>query len=275
MINGHRNSMKQSLFLSNERSFSSSISVFSSTLENREERVAEVYEEIEQNLILLGATAIEDKLQDGVGECIQRLSQAGIKIWVLTGDKTETAYNIGLSTKLLTNEMDIHTIEEKDEENVINKIEEVRNSMMDKIEELFEINPIDRNQRLNWNSLGINVLHFDKYRKREENEINTNPMKKSVRFSVENSSINDQQFEDDQPFEGFAILITGQSLIHALSQNVQMKFLEIATMCKSVICCRVTPLQKAQVVQLVMNNEKQMTLAIGDGANDVSMIQSF
>ena len=244
-------------------------------MENREEHVAEIYEEIEKNLILLGATAIEDKLQDGVGECIQRLSQAGIKIWVLTGDKTETAYNIGLSSKLLTNEMDIQIIEEKDEENVTNKIEEIRNSMMDKIEDLFEINPIDRNQRLNWDSFGINVLHFDKYRKREENEINTNPMNKSVRFSADNSSINDQQFEDNQPFEGFAILITGQALIHALSQNLQMKFLEIATMCKSVICCRVTPLQKAQVVQLVMNNEKQMTLAIGDGANDVSMIQSL
>ncbi len=71
--------------------------------------------------------------------------------------------------------------------------------------------------------------------------------------------------------EGFAILITGQ----ALSQNLKMKFLEIGTMCKSVICCRVTPIQKAQVVELVMKNEKQTTLAIGDGANHVSMIQSL
>jgi phospholipid-translocating ATPase len=46
-----------------------------------------MYEEIEKDLILLGATAIEDKLQDGVPQCIERLSQAGIKIWVLTGDK--------------------------------------------------------------------------------------------------------------------------------------------------------------------------------------------
>ena len=53
-----------------------------------------------------------------------------------------------------------------------------------------------------------------------------------------------------------------------------MKFLEISTMCKAVVCCRVTPLQKAQVVDLVMKNERKITLAIGDGANDVSMIQS-
>jgi phospholipid-translocating ATPase len=57
-------------------------------LEERDEKVAEMYEQIERNLILVGATGIEDKLQDGVPQCIQRLTQAGIKIWVLTGDKT-------------------------------------------------------------------------------------------------------------------------------------------------------------------------------------------
>ncbi len=56
-------------------------------MENREEKVNDAYEEIEKNLKLLGATAIEDKLQDGVPECIERLARAGIKIWVLTGDK--------------------------------------------------------------------------------------------------------------------------------------------------------------------------------------------
>lgn len=56
-------------------------------MEQRHEKVAEMYEQIEKNLILLGATAIEDKLQDGVPQCIERLIQAGIKIWVLTGDK--------------------------------------------------------------------------------------------------------------------------------------------------------------------------------------------
>jgi phospholipid-translocating ATPase len=56
-------------------------------MEHRDEKVSEMYEQIETNLTLLGATAIEDKLQDGVPQCIERLSQAGIKIWVLTGDK--------------------------------------------------------------------------------------------------------------------------------------------------------------------------------------------
>jgi phospholipid-translocating ATPase len=258
-------------------------------MEQRDEKVAELYEEIEKNLNLLGATGIEDKLQDGVPQCIERLAQAGIKIWVLTGDKIgneiiylikiidlfipETAYNIGLSCKLLTNEMEIKTIEENSEESVAAKLDDIRNSMIEKIEELFDVNIDDRDKRLDWKSWGINNLNFDKYRKPYHGEINSNASVKSVRFSVEDPSINDQSIDTEQ-FEGFAILITGQALTHALSENLKMKFLEIGTMCKAVICCRVTPLQKAQVVELVMKNENKTTLAIGDGANDVSMIQS-
>jgi phospholipid-translocating ATPase len=59
--------------------------------ENREDEVERVSNEVEQNLMLLGATAIEDKLQDGVPEAIADLKDAGIKVWVLTGDKLETA----------------------------------------------------------------------------------------------------------------------------------------------------------------------------------------
>jgi magnesium-transporting ATPase (P-type) len=170
--------------------------------------------------------------------------------------------------------MEIKMIEETTEEDVAAKLEEIRNSMIDKIEELFNINIIDKDKRLDWNSWGINILNFDKYRKTFNSEINSNTSVKSIRFSADDSSIN-EQFINIEQFEGFAILITGQALIHALSDNLKMKFLELGTMCKAVICCRVTPMQKAQVVELVMQNEKQTTLAIGDGANDVSMIQSF
>jgi P-type E1-E2 ATPase len=57
-------------------------------MQNREEQIDELYEEIEKNMKLIGMTAIEDKLQDGVPQCIESLTQAGIKIWMLTGDKT-------------------------------------------------------------------------------------------------------------------------------------------------------------------------------------------
>lgn len=64
------------------------------------------------------------------------------------------------------------------------------------------------------------------------------------------------------------------SQAHALEADMEKDFLEIACMCKTVICCRVTPLQKAQVVELVKKYKKAVTLAIGDGANDISMIKS-
>jgi magnesium-transporting ATPase (P-type) len=171
--------------------------------------------------------------------------------------------------------MEIKMIEENSFEEVSVKLEEIRNSMINKIEELFDVRIDDRDKRLDWKEWGIDTLNFDQYRKRYHSEINSNASVKSIRFSVEDSSINYQIEEDQEQFQGFAILITGQALIHALQDDLKMKFLELATMCKAVICCRVTPMQKAQVVELVIENEKKSTLAIGDGANDVSMIQSL
>uniref|UniRef100_A0A667XYW8 Phospholipid-transporting ATPase n=1 Tax=Myripristis murdjan TaxID=586833 RepID=A0A667XYW8_9TELE len=77
----------------------------STALDERESKLDQLYEEIEKDLLLLGATAIEDKLQDGVPHTIEQLSKADIKIWVLTGDKQETAENIGYSCNMLREEM--------------------------------------------------------------------------------------------------------------------------------------------------------------------------
>jgi P-type E1-E2 ATPase len=71
----------------------------------REEKVDQVAVELEKGFTLIGSTAIEDKLQDGVGDTIQFMKDAGIKVWVLTGDKVETAINIGYSCRLLNNDM--------------------------------------------------------------------------------------------------------------------------------------------------------------------------
>ncbi|CAF3159951.1 unnamed protein product [Rotaria sp. Silwood2] len=238
------------------------------SMEKRDEKVKDAYEEIEKNLILIGATGIEDKLQDGVPQCIERLACAGIKIWVLTGDKLETARNIGLSCRLLTNDMELYVIEEENENAVERKLQEVRNEMINKIEQLFYVCIEDKNKRLDWKDWGIDVMKFHQYRKpyyqshSEAQRLNGHAM----------TTIDTNQ-QDDEEFEGFGLLITGQALTFALSEKFKMKFLEIGTMCKAVVCCRATPLQKAQVVDLVMKNERKITLAIGDGANDVSMIQ--
>lgn len=73
---------------------------------------------------------------------------------------------------------------------------------------------------------------------------------------------------------GFAMVVNGHSLVHCLSAQLEERFLDIASQCKSVICCRVTPLQKAMVVELIKRTKNAVTLAIGDGANDVSMIKA-
>lgn len=78
---------------------------------------------------------------------------------------------------------------------------------------------------------------------------------------------------DGDEGSGFAIVVNGHSLVHCLAIDMEQKFLEIASQCKAVICCRVTPLQKALVVALMKRSKNAVTLAIGDGANDVSMIK--
>jgi len=75
------------------------------SIENRDEKVAAVNELIEKELELIGSTAIEDRLQDEVVDTIQFMKATGIKVWVLTGDKIETAINIGTSCGLLDNSM--------------------------------------------------------------------------------------------------------------------------------------------------------------------------
>jgi len=83
-----------------------------SSFKDRQKQIDEVSEIIENDFILIGSTAIEDKLQDNVGEVISFIKQAGIKLWVLTGDKIETAINIGFSCEVLDKEMEIFIINE-------------------------------------------------------------------------------------------------------------------------------------------------------------------
>ena len=72
-----------------------------SSINNKEEKIAIAVAKLENNYELVGATAIEDQLQEEVGETIQTIKDAGIKFWMLTGDKIETAINIGFSCKVL------------------------------------------------------------------------------------------------------------------------------------------------------------------------------
>ncbi|CAM1330633.1 ATP8B2 (predicted) [Pycnogonum litorale] len=212
----------------------------STSLEDREAKVNEIYEEIEKNLILIGASAIEDKLQDGVPAAIANLALAGIKIWILTGDKQETAINIGYSCELLTDEMiDVFTVDAHEFADVEMQLRKYRESIA---------NVASTQNKAN----NCNVINF---------------------AATDDEVHNDDSFCSSE-LGGFALVVNGHSLVHALKPQLERLFLAVASECKAVICCRVTPLQKALVVDLVKRYKKAVTLAIGDGANDVSMIKT-
>lgn len=202
---------------------------------DREEELEKVSDEIERHLILLGGTAIEDRLQDGVPDSIALLGEAGIKLWVLTGDKVETAINIGFSCNLLNNDMELLVIKTTGPD-----VEDLGATPKDIVDTLIS-----------------QYLH-DKFGMAGSEE----ELKKA-------------KAEHDIPRGEFAVIIDGEALKYALStEDMKRKFLLLCKNCKSVLCCRVSPAQKAAVVKLVKNTLDVMTLAIGDGSNDVAMIQS-
>jgi phospholipid-transporting ATPase len=179
-------------------------------LVGREEKLMGVAELIEKDLTLIGATAIEDKLQVGVSETISHLAQANIKLWVLTGDKKETAINIGFACAVLTQQMSILEIDVHSHEEAAAQLQVAR--------------------------VGLN---------------DTKSSGKPV-----------------------ALVVTGAALVFMLEPALIMDFLAVSCECVSVICCRVSPLQKRLVTKMVKDNKKVITLSIGDGANDVPMIQA-
>uniref|UniRef100_A0A4W5R2V8 Phospholipid-transporting ATPase n=1 Tax=Hucho hucho TaxID=62062 RepID=A0A4W5R2V8_9TELE len=177
-------------------------------LQQREERLAEVFSFIEKNLELLGATGVEDKLQEKVQETIEALRLAGIKVWVLTGDKHETAVSVSLSCGHFHRTMNIlELVQQKSD-----------NECAEQLRQLA------------------------------------------------------RRIKDDHVIQ-HGLVVDGASLSLALRGHEKL-FMEVCKNCSAVLCCRMAPLQKAKVVRLLKTSlEKPITLAIGDGANDVSMIQ--
>jgi phospholipid-transporting ATPase len=177
-------------------------------IHNRASRIEALGAEIEQNLTLVGATAIEDKLQDKVPETIAALKEAGIKVWVLTGDKIETAVNIGYSCRLLSNEMVQLRVVGKSSAEVKEELQTAKNEL--------------------------------------------------AVFSFANR---------------YALLISGDALLKAVRPDLAEDLMLVADKCEAVLCCRVSPQQKAQIIVMVRNAViDAKTLGIGDGANDVNMI---
>lgn len=180
-----------------------------STLVDREWRIAEVCQRLERDLEVLGVTAIEDRLQDGVPETIYTLRKAGIHFWMLTGDKQNTAIQIALSCNFISPEPkgQLLLIDGKTEEEVGRSLERVLLTMRTTASEPKDV----------------------------------------------------------------AFVVDGWALEIAL-KHYWKAFTELAILSRTAICCRVTPSQKAQLVQILKSCDYR-TLAIGDGGNDVRMIQ--
>ncbi|KAF3848749.1 hypothetical protein F7725_015246 [Dissostichus mawsoni] len=216
------------------------------SMSDRDATLDRVYEQIESNLMLIGATAIEDKLQDGVPETIAKLAKADIKIWVLTGDKKETAENIGYSCSLLTDDMQIHygedvkttgerasnfpSREKETSRTVLHPAGEKRSRHHRRMAERNSVRKEEERRRLRLRRLGRKAPP-------------TNPT-------------------DGEPMDDLE------------KEMRQIDFVDMACECEAVICCRVTPKQKGNVVSLVKKYKKAVTLSIGDGANDVNMIKT-
>jgi phospholipid-translocating ATPase len=198
--------------------------IAAAAIQDREDKLEAVADLIERELTLLGGTAIEDRLQEGVPDTIALLAEAGIKLWVLTGDKVETAINIGFSCNLLNNDMELILFRVEDDQITTAEAE------------------LDR--------------HLASF-----NMTGSDAELKAARKSHE------------APGPTHAIVIDGDTLKLVLDDQLRQKFLLLCKQSKSVLCCRVSPAQKAAVVSMVKRGLDVMTLSVGDGANDVAMIQ--
>ena len=187
--------------------------------EEKDKLLKDAFALVENNYFLLGATAIEDKLQDNISDVLFSFIEAGIKIWVLTGDKMDTAKSIAYSCKLLDHsfiifQFDSFCIEDKSDASM-----KIRENLKQFFKTYYSENEKEKN-----NKYGLIV---------SLNELN---------------------------------MILG-------NQELENIFYSLAIKCNTVLCCRVSPKQKAQMVNLVKHRLPEVTtLAIGDGANDVNMI---
>lgn len=187
------------------------------SLNNREAKVDEVCLEIETNLLLVGCTAIEDRLQDQVPETLSFFLSAGVIVWMLTGDKRETAVTIAATSSIV----------------------DPRNDYIDHVD-IGSLSPDD-------------PAAFEKVK----NDLNI--IKQHVEPGHEEK-------------RNCTLVIDGPALTIAMNQYFD-DFLDVSQKVHSAVCCRLTPIQKANVVHMFQKHTGKTALAIGDGANDVSMIQ--
>ena len=271
-------------------------------IQNRQRMIDKLYDIIENNLILLGGTVVEDKLQDKVPETIKEIRSAGIKMWVLTGDKLDTAENIGHSCNLLSKEQRLFTLKVMpgdDEKKVKNdpypemiqffsEFQEFIDGLVKKynLETKYDNNNYKKylnnyyiNNENDNNDNIDNIDNIENYNMEIVSDLSVVEQSNSIRSnnSLKSKIIDFDSFDylkEKKILEPFSIIIEAPILCGLFKDEEWTEnFLKIAYNSNTVICCRVSPSQKSQVIQKMKNFDKNaVTLAIGDGGNDVSMI---
>eukprot|EP00741_Cyanophora_paradoxa_P018391 tig00000204_g17756.t1 len=267
-------------------------------LADRRAKMDALAAEIEVNLQVVGATAIEDRLQEKVPETLRALQEASIKVWVLTGDKQETAVSIGFSCGILHEEQELILLNETTPEGAVEAVRTLarqhcgeKAAKRQSLRERFWTDR-EREGREPGAGAGRGFGGVDLSGREEvlaaalAQAAGQEPPGRAGAKANGNGNGNGAAaaaaagsgpaapsgvHHTRKP----AIIVDGATLGFVLeSDEARPAFLRLARRSATVICCRVSPLQKAQVVRLVRRAERAITLAIGDGANDVGMIQA-
>ncbi len=269
--------------------------------------IDELATEIEKGLSLLGVTAIEDRLQKGVGETIEKLIRAGITMWIITGDKEETAINIGVACRLIWPESRMERV-------IINtKLYPTADAIHKKLLKEFNLNAQEIASSLalgTWSKPRVLIIDGPAFELIEDSPAahtvrqsrgsvgqNRHSMgsEKGSSFNIEeylsnadaaapatatlpegNVSAKDIEDEEAESHDVLHRALEAELKDEEGTQiSTQEAFLQLATVCQAVVGCRMSPDQKRQLVQLVKTKlTGARTLSIGDGANDVPMIQA-
>ncbi|KAG7400025.1 hypothetical protein PHYBOEH_007093 [Phytophthora boehmeriae] len=293
--------------------------------------------EIESNLILLGVTAVQDKLQAGVPATLRLLQETNIKVWTLTGDKMETAVNIGYASALLSHDMDVQQIGGDDYASTAAALKEL-SQRRDLVTSSAATSPASsrtrgarrhnrkRRESIQTNSFigsakaAVNAFVFGsppKSKRKQKRKkysrvsrgsatlpsLTQSPKYSSVatdvdyadRYTSDEDTLYDvgieaddegihapeygslsRPLDDGSSAQSLALVIDGRALEYALRPQLRSLLYQVTRRCATaVICCRVSPKQKAEIVEFIREFEAEsVTLAIGDGANDVAMIQA-
>ena len=253
--------------------FQSDFNAAKAAMTGREEATNACYERLEQNLVLLGATAIEDKLQDAVPETISLLKEANIKIWMCTGDKYSTAQTIAQTCALWPAGSDLLSIEGGDKESVGQSLQGHMSALQQRGMRLRSLpEPVtgpckEFRIRAGCACRPVPTGRAGTVARAGSSVSVPNPVSSGRQDSSDSTTLGAARSGSI----GYTVIVRGSTLHHALLHH-RKAFASVCLSADAVICCRVTPKQKAQLVKVV-RDAGHMTLAVGDGGNDVVMIQ--